>query len=98
MNCQVRLWSQETASPPSLPVSRWRGLAGLIQMAWTSSWVTSAASVSKVRPPSTERCSPTPPRYTRSGLTGSMRSWLKYMGRALVLLIFVQVAPPSVER
>ena len=31
----------------------------------------------------------------RESVCGSMRIWLKYIGRGLVLLIFRQLAPPS---
>ncbi len=80
MKVQVRLMSYETASPPSLPMRRWFGFDGSIQMAWTSSWIACAASVSNFSPPSTVMCIPTPPRYRRSGLVGSMRSCEKYIG------------------
>ena len=34
----------------------------------------------------------------RSASVGSMTIWLKYMGRGLVLLMWVQLWPPSSER
>ena len=61
MKVQVLDRSYETAMPPSLPVRMCSVLAGLIQMACTSSCVTRAASVSMVLPPSIVICMPTPP-------------------------------------
>ena len=49
-------------------------------------------------PPSSVCQSPTPPRYTTSGSFGSMRTWLKYIGRGFPLLTFFQVAPLSSDR
>ena len=98
MNVHVRLMSRDSYTPPSSPISRWLGFPGSIQMACTSSCAAMRASVSIVRPPSIVICIPTPPMYTRSGLMGSMRTWLKYIGRGLVLLTLRHVAPPSSER
>ena len=94
-NTHVLLMSYDEYTPPSLPVMRWSVLAGLIQMACTSSCVACAASVSIVLPASLVICMPTPPMYTRSGLLGSMRTWLKYIGRGLALLTLRHDAPPS---
>src|SRR5262245_50224083 len=98
MNCHVLLLSYDAARPPSLPMMMWSELFGSIQIAWMSSCVTSAASVSNVRPPSTVICKPTPPMYTPSGLFGSTRTWLKYIGRGLLLLTLRHVCPASSVR
>src|SRR5688500_3866194 len=90
--------SYDTAIPPSLPMRTWSELAGLIQIAWTSSCVANAASCSNERPPSIVIQRPTPPRYTRSGLLGSIRTWLKYIGRGFPGFTKRQVFPPSSER
>src|ERR1035438_5282827 len=52
----------------------------------------------QVLPPSTDTRPGLPPVKIFWSLTGSTRIWLKYMGRSLQPLIWVQVFPPSSER
>src|SRR6266566_3631532 len=51
-----------------------------------------------VLPPSSEICPGLPPTKIFWSLVGSMRIWLKYMGRWFWLLMNFQVLPPSSER
>src|ERR1035438_3199654 len=52
----------------------------------------------QVLPPSTDTRPGLPPVKIFWSLAGSTRIWLKYMGRSLQPLIWVQVFPPSSER
>src|SRR5262245_36206256 len=75
----------------------WSELAGSHQIACLSS-CTSGSALSCERPPSSEIVSRTPPSSTRSGLFGSIRIWLKYIGRGLLAFTLRHDAPPSSDR
>ena len=93
-NIHVFAMSYETARPPSLPMMTWFGVRPDRSRSRARRRGSAAAtSVAIVLPPSSVWWRPTPPRYTTSGSFGSMRTWLKYIGRGLALLTFRHVAP-----
>src|SRR3954451_3357091 len=95
---QLLVMSHVIATPPSLPIITWFEFAGSIQIACTSSWIVWVAFSVTVLPPSTDLCSLTPAYRIVSVSLGSIRTWLKYIGRAFSLLTFLQVAPASSDR
>src|SRR3954465_10540588 len=89
--------SHVTSTPPSLPYMTCFELSGSIQIAWLSTWPM-LFRPHQLLPPSIDLVGRTPPMYRMSGLFGSTRSWLKYMGRWFSLETTVQVRPPFDER
>src|SRR5581483_10160333 len=91
------------SSPPSLPIIRWRGFFGSMYIAWLSTWPEvlwppAASSVANVLPPSVDLAHGRPETYTVFGFCGSTRTCEKYIGRALQLLVMVQLRPLLSER
>src|SRR3954471_1283920 len=72
--------SHVMSTPPSLPYIACLLLSGSIQIAWLSTWPMLFRPWN-VLPPSIDLHGPTPPTQMTSGLFGSTRSWLKYIGR-----------------
>src|SRR4029079_13108612 len=89
--------SYVTSTPPSFPYMTCLLLSGSIQIAWLSTWPMLLRPC-HVLPPSTDFVGPTPPRYTTSGLFGSTRIWLKYIGRWFSLDTNVHERPLSLDR
>ena len=83
-------------TPPSHPVSTCFGLDGSIHNAWWSECGTKFWK--NVLPPSSETKISTPSTQMRWSSVGSMRTWLKYIGRGLKSLIMRQFAPASSVR
>src|SRR5205085_11809295 len=89
--------SQVTSTAPSFPYITCWLFSGSTQMAWLSTWPM-LLSPCQVLPPSVDLVGPTPPRYTTSGLFGSTRIWLKYIGRWFSLDMNAHVRPLSFDR